>query len=121
MKLTKEKLKELTKAHLEYNKFLRQRHMPKITLEEYIDQVYGKVAVPPRKDDVYKQKLPVGYTEQPKYRSVVHTGLAVCAKKETRVYSGERQLLGIATMHKSNAVPVFAQQDAQDIANMRRN
>src|SRR5210317_96266 len=27
--------------------------------------------------------------------------------KERNVYSGERQLLGIATMHKSNMVPVF--------------
>ena len=44
------------------------------------------------------------------------------AKKERQVYSGERQLLGIATMHKSNMVPVFAdkKEDAKDIANMRR-
>ena len=43
--------------------------------------------------------------------------------KERLTYSGERQLLGIATMHKSNMVPVFAdkKQDAKDIAEMRRN
>jgi len=43
--------------------------------------------------------------------------------KESFTYSGERVLLGIATMHKSNMVPVFADkpQDAKDIANMRRN
>jgi len=43
--------------------------------------------------------------------------------KESMVYSGERRLLGIATMHKSNMVPVFAdkKQDAKDIAAMRRN
>ena len=35
-------------------------------------------------------------------------------------YSGERKLIGIATMHKSNQVPVFEEQDAKDIANMRR-
>jgi len=42
--------------------------------------------------------------------------------KESMTYSGERQLLGIATMHKSNMVPVFAdkKEDAKDIANMRR-
>ena len=44
----------------------------------------------------------------------------VCAKLEENVYSGERKLLGIATMHKSNMVPVFAKQDAEDIARMRR-
>lgn len=43
--------------------------------------------------------------------------------KESLTYSGERQLLGIATMHKSNMVPVFAdnKQAAIDIAQMRRN
>jgi len=42
--------------------------------------------------------------------------------KESMVYSGERQLLGIATMHKSNMVPIFADRkdDAKDIASMRR-
>ena len=44
----------------------------------------------------------------------------VCAKPEEKVYSGERKLLGIATMHKSNMVPVFEKQDAVDIARMRR-
>lgn len=44
-------------------------------------------------------------------------------KKEGNTYSGERQLLGVATMHKSNMVPIFAdkKEDAKDIANMRRN
>tara|TARA_B100001564_G_C20599077_1_gene651753 strand:+ start:843 stop:1220 length:378 start_codon:yes stop_codon:yes gene_type:complete len=43
------------------------------------------------------------------------------AQKERQVYSGERRLLGIATMHKSNMVPVFDSKDAKDIAKMRRN
>ena len=42
------------------------------------------------------------------------------AKKEPQQYSGERKLLGIATMHKSNLVPVFDAEDAKDIAKMRR-
>lgn len=41
-------------------------------------------------------------------------------KPDTKVYSGEMKLLGIATMHKSNMVPVFAKTDAEDIARMRR-
>jgi hypothetical protein len=43
--------------------------------------------------------------------------------RESMIYSGERQLLGVATMHKSNMVPIFAdkKQDAKDIAEMRRN
>jgi len=37
-------------------------------------------------------------------------------------YTGEQQLLGVATMHKSNLVPIFAnkKEDAKDIASMRR-
>ena len=41
-------------------------------------------------------------------------------KTEPQQYSGERKLLGIATMHKSNMVPVFDEQSARDIAKMRR-
>lgn len=44
----------------------------------------------------------------------------VCTRPEEKIYSGELKLLGIATMHKSNMVPVFAKQDAEDIARMRR-
>ena len=36
---------------------------------------------------------------------------ATAGKKEEMVYSGERRLVGIATMHKSNQVPVFADDD----------
>ena len=41
-------------------------------------------------------------------------------KKEIQQYSGKRKLLGIATMHKSNMVPIFDKEDAKDIAKMRR-
>lgn len=44
------------------------------------------------------------------------------AKKQKMEYSGERKLIGIATMHKSNAVPIFEhdKEHAKDIARMRR-
>jgi len=42
------------------------------------------------------------------------------AKKSPNVYSGKRKLLGIATMHKSNIVPVFSEDDAEAISKMRR-
>jgi len=41
-------------------------------------------------------------------------------KKETNQYTGD-ELLGIATMHKSNAVPVSKNTDAKIFATMRRN
>ena len=42
-----------------------------------------------------------------------------CSKPEEKVYTGNN-LLGIATLHKSNMVPVFRKEDAADIASMRR-
>ena len=45
----------------------------------------------------------------------VGNGLA----KEAKVYTGNN-LLGIATMHKSNMVPVFRKEDAIAISQMRR-
>lgn len=42
-----------------------------------------------------------------------------CAKLAPKVYTGTK-LIGIATMHKSNMVPVFKIEDVKDIARMRR-
>jgi hypothetical protein len=36
-----------------------------------------------------------------------------------KVYTGTK-MLGIGTLHKSNAVPIFCEDDAKDQANMRR-
>jgi hypothetical protein len=41
-------------------------------------------------------------------------------RKETERYTGD-ELLGIATMHKSNAVPVSKNTDAKIFATMRRS
>jgi hypothetical protein len=42
-------------------------------------------------------------------------------RSEAQQYSGERKLLGIAIMHKSNLVPVFDEESAREISKMRRN
>jgi hypothetical protein len=40
-------------------------------------------------------------------------------KKEDKVYTGDK-LLGIGTLHKSNAVPIFSKEQAEEQASMRR-
>lgn len=40
--------------------------------------------------------------------------------KAPLVYTGTK-MLGIGVMHKSNSVPIFSEQEAIDIATMRRN
>ena len=57
--------------------------------------------------------------ETPKIPSLPFTG-APCTKKEAPVYTGTA-IKGIGTMHKSNAVPIFSDEQAIEIATMRRS
>jgi len=47
------------------------------------------------------------------------TGAIACTKKADTLYTGTK-IKGIGTMHKSNAVPVFSDEEAVDISRMRR-
>lgn len=65
----------------------------------------------------YRLSPPPG-REVPKINSLPFTG-GPCTKPEQKVYTGTK-IKGIGTMHKSNAVPIFSDEEAQDIAKMRR-
>lgn len=45
--------------------------------------------------------------------------VGIAAKPEQKVYTGDK-MIGIGTLHKSNAVPIFSEEEAKDQANMRR-
>jgi hypothetical protein len=47
------------------------------------------------------------------------TGWVPCVKVHDQEYTGTK-IKGIGTMHKSNAVPVFSDEEAVDISHMRR-
>jgi hypothetical protein len=47
------------------------------------------------------------------------SGGGVAAKKESFYYTGNA-MKGIGTLHKSNAVPIFTDEEAVDISKMRR-
>lgn len=57
--------------------------------------------------------------ETPKIASLPFTA-DPCVKKETQRYTGTA-MKGIGTMHKSNSVPIFTDEQAVEIATMRRN
>ena len=57
-------------------------------------------------------------SDQPKIPSLPFTA-GPCVKPEEKVYTGNK-IKGIGTMHKSNAVPIFSDEEAVDIAKMRR-
>lgn len=46
-------------------------------------------------------------------------GIGNATKAEDKVYTGTK-MIGIGTLHKSNAVPVFCDDEAKAMANMRR-
>ena len=68
--------------------------------------------------DTYSLAIPAGRNTTAHIKSV-DTGLGVAVKKESQKYTGTL-IKGIATMHKSNAVPILNQEDAEAIAKMRR-
>ena len=55
----------------------------------------------------------------PRIPSKDPTNMAPCTKAPDKVYTGTK-ILGIGTMHKSNAVPIFSNEDAVEISKMRR-
>jgi hypothetical protein len=65
----------------------------------------------------YKLSAPVGRGNLNHLPSRVTEGHSTAAVH--KVYTGDK-ILGIATLHKSNAVPVFAKEEAIEISRMRR-
>ena len=47
------------------------------------------------------------------------TGWVPCTQGQQKVYTGTK-VKGIGTMHKSNAVPIFSDDEAKEISSMRR-
>jgi len=47
------------------------------------------------------------------------SGVGVAPRRERNTYTGDA-MIGIGQLHKSNAIPVFKQEDAVDLSKMRR-
>ena len=136
LRTTKPKVGKLTKTQLTkykeelriYNKKLKQshRHTEMLTIEEYVAKVHGKKAE--HKPEQYKAPNEVKtFAWNPKgYRrdNAAHipsnnTGVGNALAAPKKEYTGTL-VTGIATMHKSNAVPVINQEEAEMISKMRR-
>ena len=66
----------------------------------------------------YKLSTPPGRTTSHNIPSR-NTGDGIAASKQTPQYTGTK-MLGIGVMHKSNSVPIFSDEEAVEIATMRR-
>jgi hypothetical protein len=101
----------------------KQRKVPKAQQAQYDEWLKSIEAMKPkslRPMVVAKSPVVTGVVvrETQKIKSL-DTGLLAATKSATKVYTGSK-MMGIATMHKSNAVPVFSDEQAKDISNMRR-
>jgi hypothetical protein len=67
----------------------------------------------------YKLSAPPGRTTS-KHIPSLNTGDGIASVKQIPQYTGTK-IIGIGTMHKSNAVPIFSDEQAKDISTMRRN
>ena len=89
-----------------------------------------------KRHDVQKKTKKRKQEQQEEFMSTLRTGVYVrdtgpripsrnpndmspCLKAPDKVYTGTA-IKGIGTMHKSNAVPIFSDEQAVDIAKMRR-
>lgn len=67
----------------------------------------------------YKLSTPVGRSTGHEIASLDTGHVGAVRSKEIPQYTGTK-IIGIGTMHKSNAVPVFSDEQAVDISRMRR-
>jgi|TARA_R100001126_G_C4887924_1_gene183673 hypothetical protein len=77
---------------------------PKKSAINYVTPVQSTTVCPPR--ETYRPPS-------------LDSGDAVAVKRDNQVYTGN-SMKGIGTLHKSNAVPIFTDEEAKDQANMRR-
>ena len=87
-------------------------------MKKYDTKPVPKSTKPKTLSESYKLAIPEGRNTTAHIKSL-NSSAGVATKKESPKYTGTL-IKGIATMHKSNAVPVLNQEDAEAIAKMRR-
>lgn len=133
-KITTSKLAKYEEEMRKHNKYMKRIgcHGLQMNLQEYIDYCHGKYKPKTESSVVSTPWYHVDSSYRRETQSVpsltTSASFGPATKKPRMEYTGERKLVGIAMMHKSNLVPVFADDDdktgskqATEIAQMRRN
>jgi uncharacterized protein YnzC (UPF0291/DUF896 family) len=89
----------------EWQELVKRSAPQKITKVKVVTNKIPSLSVPPGR-------------ETPKFPSL-NSSAYTCTKKQPLYYTGDK-MKGIGTLHKSNAVPIFTDEEAKDQANMRR-
>ena len=116
---TKAQQEQFEQSHREYNKSMKRMgcHDQMMSLADY--DLYTRGLYKPKLKGVYVAPENKPYQRETKQYASFGDGVGVATKKESQKYTGTL-IKGIATMHKSNAVPVLNQEQATEISNMRR-
>jgi hypothetical protein len=99
---------------------------PKKEREEYaewlkkhgVDSTQNKKSKVFAKANTYSLKIPPGRATT-KHIPSIDSGTSMAPAAPRKVYTGTK-IIGIGTLHKSNAIPIFSDEEAKDIAKMRR-
>jgi hypothetical protein len=134
-KYTKVNIAKWEKGLIDHNRQCKRIGEPKMTFEQYVDYCHGiRPKIDPRSRQAFKsmdtstqnsayretKHYPSAMEEQMKAGTFNTDSMSKGTKKEPMMYTGDL-ITGIATMHKSNAVPVMkGTTQAVDIARMRR-
>jgi hypothetical protein len=110
-----------------HNKQMKKLGCKPEPLEDYIARRLGKHKAPVKAAVRGPFETKAYVRETPHYPSLSNSNLKdhkkdltnACAKKEPNVYSGTL-IIGIATLHKSNSVPVINKNQIEEISRMRR-
>jgi hypothetical protein len=95
----------------------KQRELDK-SWEALLKKYEPKKPIPKVSDEFSYSLGKSARRETPKIPSLPFTA-GPCTKAPDKVYTGTK-MKGIGTMHKSNAVPIFSDEEAVAIATMRR-
>lgn len=101
-------------------KTMKQKMKEKSAWEEY----KAKYGLSEKKDQSSVRYTPTLVVTSPYRREVksipsLGDGIGNAVKKDRNEYTGDK-MIGVACMHKSNLVPIFNDEAAVEVANMRR-
>jgi len=124
-KLTDNQRKRLEQDWRAHNKRMRKLNCHSAQFEQfeqYLSYVRGEHK--PKKQEsrgTYDPSADRGYQrETPNYPSVSDSMCGYAPRKESNKYTGD-YIIGIATTHKSNLMPITSKKQAIEASTMRRN
>ena len=127
-KLTNKDIERLETEWRQHNKRMRRQGMHDLQFQNFEDYVaYTRGQYKPKQRKEEKEFKPYAPTKSPIRDTTQYPSLqtsnripGACAKRESPKYTGDL-IVGIGTMHKSNAVPIMrGTKQAEEIAKMRR-